>query len=62
MNKNTELYIDTIDSLARSKGFYSYLSKELHNALNENSYIIDDLDKDLPEFKDSLDVILYLEQ
>ena len=62
MNNNTKLYINTIDALARHKGFYSYLSRELHNAINENSYIIDDLDKDLPKFNDSLDVVFYLEQ
>lgn len=62
MNKNTKLYINTIDSLARSQGFYSYLSKQLHKAINENSYIINDLDKDLPKFNDMLDVVFYLEQ
>lgn len=62
MNDNTKLYINTIDSLARSQGFYNYLSRQLHKAINENSYIIDDLDEDLPKFNDMLDVVFYLEQ
>ena len=34
MNKNTELFIKTIDSLASSQGFYSRLSQQIHNAIN----------------------------
>ena len=45
MNKNTELFIETIDSLAGSQGFYSRLSRNIHDAINN----------------DSLEVILYLE-
>lgn len=62
MNKNTKLFIDTIDSLANSQGFYSRLSNSIHRDIEEDSSILDDLDKNLPKFNDSVEVILYLEQ
>ena len=62
MNKNTELFIKTIDTLAGSQGFYSRLSQDIHDAINKDSSMIDKLNNGLPEFKDSLDVMMYLEQ
>ena len=41
---------------------YSKMSREIHNAINNDSRIIDRLDNELPKFYNSLDVILYLEQ
>ena len=62
MNKNIELYIKTIDKLAMCQDSYSKMSREIHNAINNDSRIIDRLDNELPKFYNSLDVILYLEQ
>ena len=62
MNKNTELFIKTIDSLAMCQGSYSRMSRDIHNAIDNDSSMIDDLDKNLPKFYNSLDVIGYLEQ
>ena len=62
MNKNTELYIKTIDKLAMCQGSYSRMSRDIHNAINNDNSIIDRLDNELPKFYNSLDVILYLEQ
>ena len=62
MNKNTKLFIDTIDSLASSQGFYSRLSQQLHNAIDNDSNIIGKLNSELPKFNDMLDVVMYLEQ
>ena len=62
MNKNTELFIKSIDSLASSQGFYSRLSQQLHDAIDNDASIIGKLNSDLPKFNDSLDVVLYLEQ
>lgn len=62
MNKNTELFIKTIDSLAPSQGFYSRLSQQIHDAINNDASIIGKLNEDLPKFNGGLDVILYLEQ
>ena len=62
MNKNTELFIKTIDSLAMCQDSYSRMSRDIHNAIDNDSSMIDDLDKNLPKFYNSLDVIEYLEQ
>ena len=62
MNKNTKLFIETIDSLASSQGFYSRLSKQLHDAIDSDANIIGKLNNDLPKFNDMLDVVMYLEQ
>lgn len=62
MNKNTELFINTIDSLAGSQGFYSRLSQHVHDAIENDSSMIDKLNKNLPKFNDMLDVVMYLEQ
>lgn len=62
MNKNTKLFIKTIDSLASSQGFYSRLSEHIHDAINNDSSIIGKLNSELPKFNDSIDVVLYLEQ
>ena len=62
MNNNTKLFIDTIDSLAGSQGFYSRLSEHVYDAINNDSSIIGKLNKDLPKFNDMLDVVMYLEQ
>lgn len=62
MNNNTKLFINTIDSLASSQGFYSRLSRDIHDAINNDVSIIGKLNNELPKFNDSVDVILYLEQ
>ena len=62
MNKNTKLFIETIDSLASSQGFYSRLSQSIHRDIEVDNTILDDLDKNLPKFNDSIDVVMYLEQ
>ncbi len=62
MNENTKLFINTIDSLASSQGFYSRLSQDIHDAINNGSNIIGKLNNELPKFNDMLDVVMYLEQ
>lgn len=62
MNDNTKLFIKTIDSLASSQGFYSQLSQQIHDAINNDPNIIGKLNNELPKFNDMLDVIMYLEQ
>ena len=62
MNKNTKLFIETIDSLASSQGFYSRLSQQIHDAIDNDASVIGKLNESLPKFNDSLDVVLYLEQ
>ena len=62
MNKNTELFIKTIDSLANSQGFYSRLSQQIHDAIDNDASIIGKLNEDLPKLNDSVDVVMYQEQ
>ena len=62
MNENTELFINTIDSLAGSQGFYSRLSQQIHDAIDNDASIIGKLNSELPRFNDMLDVVMYLEQ
>ena len=62
MNSNTQLFIETIDNLAPSQGFYSRLSRDIHDAINNDSSMIDRLNNGLPKFNDMLDVVMYLEQ
>ena len=62
MDDNTELFINTIDSLASSQGFYSRLSQQIHDAIDNDASMIDKLNNELPKFNDMLDVVMYLEQ
>ena len=62
MNSNTELFIKTIDSLATSQGFYSRLSQQIHEAISNDTEMINKLNENLPKFNDMLDVVFYLEQ
>ena len=62
MNNNTKVFIDTIDSLAGSQGFYSRLSRDIHDAINNDPNIIGKLNSELPKFNNMLDVVMYLEQ
>lgn len=62
MNDNTKLFIETIDSLASSQGFYSRLSQQIHDAIENDVGMICKLNENLPKFNDMLDVVFYLEQ
>lgn len=54
--KNYKLFYNTVLALSEGKGFYSRLLAQLDHTID-----IDELKNELPEFKDSLDVILFLE-
>ena len=62
MNDNTKLFIKTIDRLAMCQGSYSRMSRDIHNAIENDSSMINELNNSLPEFYDMLDVVFYLEQ
>ena len=57
--QNYELFYNTIKSLSYSQGSYGRLLREINN-LDEDE--IQDLIDQLPEFKDTIDVILFIEQ
>ena len=63
MNKtkkqNYELFYNTIKSLSYSQGSYGRLLREI-DSLSEHG--LSDLIKQLPDFKDAVDVVLFIEQ
>ena len=63
MNKtkaqNYELFYNTIKALSYSQGFYGRILRGL-NALNEHD--LNELITQLPDFKEPVDVILFIEQ
>ena len=61
MNKqdNYKLFYDTIKALSYSQGSYGRLLRELDNLDERNKQ---DLIDQLPDFKDAVDVIMWLEQ
>ena len=56
--KNFEFFVNTIRGLAHSQGFYGRILERL---MEMDSEEIESLKADLPQFKDSLDIVFYLE-
>ena len=56
---NYELFFRTIELLSISQGFYGRLFKQIIN-MNEDEWI--KLINNLPTFRDSVDVVMWLEQ
>ena len=59
-NKNRKLFADTVNTLRNSQGFYSRLYQTI-NQLSEESYQELTCLLDKQNFKDSVDVVLWLE-
>ena len=61
--KSFRMVFDTIKSLRHSQGFYSRLYNELiENIKHDKEGLVDYLNNsELPKFKDTLDVVMYLE-
>ena len=62
LKTNFEMLLDVVNDLKYSQGFYSRLANTLENM---DSYELECSEKyinSLPQFKDSLDVIMFLEQ
>ena len=57
--QNYELFYNTIKSLSQSQGSYERLLREIENLDEWNKK---DLIGQLPDFKDTLDVVLFIEQ
>ena len=57
--QNYKLFHDTIKALSCSQGSYDRLLRELDNLDERNKQ---DLIDQLPNFKDTIDVILFIEQ
>lgn len=61
--KSFRMMFDTVKSLRHSQGFYSRLYDELtYNIKNNREDLLDFLNNsELPKFKDTLDVVMFLE-
>ena len=61
--KSFRVMFNTIKGLRYSQGFYSRLYSDLMEDIKYNKENISDFlnNRELPKFKDSLDVIMYLE-
>ena len=57
--QNYELFYNTIKALSYSQGRYGRILKEIESLSEHNS---NELIKQLPDFKDPVDVILFIEQ
>lgn len=61
LKTNFEMLLDTVNALKYSQGFYSRLANELEKM---DSYELECNERyinSLPQFKDSLDVVMFLE-
>lgn len=59
---NYELFISTVESLKHSQGFYSRIANHIDNMSDdEKSELKEQLNNLSTQFKDSLDVVMYLE-
>ena len=61
--KSFRMVFDTIKGLRHSQGFYSRLYSDLMEDIKHDKEKISDLlnNGELPKFKDTLDVVMYLE-
>lgn len=61
--KSFRMMLDTVKSLRHSQGFYSRLYEALIDKIENNREDLVDFlnNSELPKFKDSLDVVMYLE-
>ena len=61
--KSFRMILETVKGLRHSQGFYSRLYSDLMEDIKYNKENISDFlnNSELPKFKDSLDVIMYLE-
>ena len=57
--KNFEFFVNTIQTLACSQGFYGRILSRLSELEEEE---LERLKADLPQFKDALDVVFFFEQ
>ena len=62
-SKSFRIMFETVKGLRHSQGFYSRLYNDLMEDIKYNKENISDFlnNKELPKFKDTLDVVMYLE-
>ena len=62
MITNYEIFKSTIESLSTSQGFYTRLYNDFLNWSDEERENAEKVLNDLPQWKDSVDCVLFLEQ
>ena len=62
--KSFRMMFDTVKSLRHSQGFYGRLYNDLMENIKYNKEDLSDFlnNSELPKFKDTVDVVLYLEE
>lgn len=58
---NYEIFIDTVNSLKHSQGFYSRIAAQLDEMSNEQKEQIKTEFNNLPQWNDVVDCVMYLE-
>lgn len=61
-NWNFSLFLETVNTLKTSQGFYSRLAQDLANMDDEQKEKLKNYLNNQPKFNDSVDVVLFLEQ
>lgn len=59
---NYEIFIETVDSFKNSQGFYSRIARDLNEMSDEQREQVKTEFNKLPQWNDTLDCVLYLEQ
>lgn len=59
---NYEIFIETVNSLKNSQGFYSRIARDLNKMSDEQREQVKAALNKLPQWNDTLDCVLYLEQ
>lgn len=58
---NYEMLLKTVNSLKYSQGFYSRLARDINEMSDEERKQLEQNINSLPQFKDEVDVVLFLE-
>ena len=59
---NYEIFIETVNSLKNSQGFYSRIARDLNEMSDEQLEQVKTEFNKLPQWNDTLDCVSYLEQ
>ena len=59
---NYKMLMSTVNTLKYSQGFYSRLARDIEGLEGQDKQDFIDYINSLPTFKDSVDVVLFLEQ
>lgn len=61
VKSNYEMFLECVNTLKNSQGFYSRLANDLNNMDKDQIEELKEYLNSLPQFKDQVDVVLFLE-